>query len=77
MDKHGQKSNYCEHCGDFHDTMREFVCSVRIGESVPDYEFQAFHKEDIKTMKFSDFRGKWLVLMFYPGDFTFVCPTAL
>jgi peroxiredoxin (alkyl hydroperoxide reductase subunit C) len=28
-------------------------------------------------MKFSDFRGKWLVVMFYPGDFTFVCPTEL
>ena len=28
-------------------------------------------------MKFSDFRGKWLVVMFYPADFTFVCPTEL
>lgn len=77
MDKNGQKSTYCEHCGDFHDPLREYVCSVRVGEIVPDYEFQAFHKGDSVTMKFSDFRGKWLILLFYPADFTFVCPTEL
>jgi len=72
-----QKSNYCELCGDFHDPFREYSCSVRIGETVPDYEFEAFHKGEAKKMKFSDFRGKWLVVMFYPADFTFVCPTEL
>ena len=34
-----QKSNYCEHCGDFHDKLGEYVSSVRIGENVPDFEF--------------------------------------
>lgn len=79
MDKNskGQKSNYCEYCGDFHDSMHEYSSAVRIGETIPDYEFEAFQKEEIKTMKFSDFRGKWLVVMFYPADFTFVCPTEL
>jgi len=77
MDKNGQKSNYCEFCGDFHDSMHEYSCAVRIGETIPDYEFEAFHAEEIQTMKFSDFRGKWLVLMFYPADFTFICPTEL
>ena len=77
MNKNGQKSNYCEHCGDFHDVAHEFVSFVRIGETVPDYEFEIYHKDDNKTVKFSDYRGKWLVLMFYPGDFTFVCPTEL
>lgn len=72
-----QKSNYCEECGDFHDAYREYLSSVRIGESIPDYEFEAFQNDEAKTMKFSDFRGKWLVVMFYPGDFTFVCPTEL
>ncbi len=72
-----QKSNYCEYCGDFHDSLHEYMTSVRVGESIPDYEFQAYHKDDIKTMKFSDFRGKWLIIMFYPADFTFVCPTEL
>jgi peroxiredoxin (alkyl hydroperoxide reductase subunit C) len=77
MNKNGQKSNYCEHCGDFHDVAHEFVSFVRIGETVPDYEFEIYHKDDNKTVKFSDYRGKWVVLMFYPGDFTFVCPTEL
>lgn len=72
-----QKSNYCGECGDFHDPFREYRSSVRVGEIVPDYEFEAYHKDDVKMMKFSDFRGKWLVVMFYPADFTFVCPTEL
>jgi len=72
-----QKSNYCSECGDFHDSYREYGSSVRVGEPIPDYEFEAYHKNDVRTMKFSDFRGKWLVVMFYPADFTFVCPTEL
>ncbi|MDB5265789.1 MAG: Peroxiredoxin [Parcubacteria group bacterium] len=73
----GRKSNYCEYCGDFHDSFCEYTCAVRVGEVIPDYEFESFQNEKISTMKFSDFRGKWLVVMFYPGDFTFVCPTEL
>ncbi len=72
-----QKSNYCEHCGDFHDSYREYSSSIRIGETIPDYEFEAFQNNEVKPMKFSDFRGKWLIVMFYPADFTFVCPTEL
>ncbi len=72
------KSNYCEHCGDFHDEMpSEHHCFVRIGGTVPDYEFEAFVGGEAKRMKFSDFRGKWLAVVFYPADFTFVCPTEL
>jgi len=77
MNKNGQKSNYCEACGDFHDMTHEHVSFVQIGETIPDYEFEIYHKDDQKTVKFSDYRGKWLVVMFYPGDFTFVCPTEL
>ena len=50
---------------------------VKVGETVPDMKFEVFHDEKIKNMGFSDFRGKWLVLLFYPADFTFVCPTEL
>lgn len=77
MDKNGKKSNYCEHCGDFHDPMKEYISGVKVGEVVPDYEFEVYHKDAVKTMKFSDFRGKWLTVVFYPADFTFVCPTEL
>ncbi|WP_309493418.1 alkyl hydroperoxide reductase subunit C [Candidatus Hecatella orcuttiae] len=50
---------------------------VRIGEQIPDLEAEAFHNEETKTIKLSDYRGKWLVLVFYPADFTFICPTEL
>lgn len=54
-----------------------FTSMVRIGHPVPDLEFEAFHKEKIQKIRLSDYKGKWLVLFFYPADFTFVCPTEL
>ncbi len=42
-----------------------------------DFERDAYHKGKIIKWKSSDLRGKWLVLFFYPADFTFVCPTEL
>ncbi len=50
---------------------------VRIGEQIPDMEAEAFHDEKITKIRLSDYRGKWLVLIFYPADFTFICPTEL
>ena len=50
---------------------------VKIGQVVPEFEMEAFHNEEIKNIKLSDYKGKWLVLIFYPADFTFVCPTEL
>ncbi|MBT3292677.1 redoxin domain-containing protein [Candidatus Peregrinibacteria bacterium] len=50
---------------------------INIGDTIPDISFEAFHNEDTKTMSLESFRGKWLILLFYPADFTFVCPTEL
>ena len=50
---------------------------LRIGDIVPDIELESYHDNKIKKIKTSDFKGKWLVLLFYPADFTFVCPTEL
>ncbi len=50
---------------------------VKIGSKIPDLEFNVYQNDEIKKFKFSDFKGKWLVLYFYPADFTFVCPTEL
>ncbi len=50
---------------------------IRINEVVPDVECEAYHEDDIKTVNLADFRGKWVALVFYPADFTFVCPTEL
>lgn len=69
--KRDQKSTYCEHCGDFHDAPPgEFASSVRVGELIPDFEFEALHKGAAKPMKLSDLRGKWAALFFYPADFS-------
>ncbi len=57
--------------------MKEFVSQVKVGEVIPDFEFEVYQKDETKAMKFSDFRGKWLVVVFYPADFTFICPTEL
>jgi NADH-dependent peroxiredoxin subunit C len=50
---------------------------VQIGHTVPDFELEVFVDEKIKKVKLSDYKGKWLVVLFYPADFTFVCPTEL
>jgi NADH-dependent peroxiredoxin subunit C len=53
------------------------ILMVQIGEVVEDFKTEVFHDDVIKKIKLSDFKGKWLVLLFYPADFTFVCPTEL
>lgn len=50
---------------------------IKIGQTISDFELEAFQDEQIKKIKLSDYRGKWLVLLFYPADFTFICPTEL
>lgn len=50
---------------------------ITIGQQIPDLPFEYFQNEQFKKAKLSDYQGKWLVLMFYPADFTFVCPTEL
>ena len=49
----------------------------QINDTIQDFTLEAFHNERTKKIKLSDYRGKWLVLLFYPADFTFVCPTEL
>jgi len=48
-----------------------------IGKEVSDFSVQAFHQDDFKTVTKADLVGKWSVFVFYPADFTFVCPTEL
>lgn len=51
------------------------------GQKVPDFELNVYFpdKKDFGKIKFSDIfkKGNWLVLFFYPADYTFVCPTEL
>ena len=50
---------------------------ININEKLADFEVEAYHQDKIKPIKSVDYRGKWLVIFFYPADFTFVCPTEL
>lgn len=46
---------------------------ARVGKSAPDFEAPAYVAgEGFKNVKLSEYQGKWVVLCFYPGDFTFV-----
>ena len=51
--------------------------AVRVQQEVPDFTATAVIGSEFKEIKLSDFRGKYVVLFFYPLDFTFVCPTEL
>jgi len=48
-----------------------------IGSSLPDLTLDAFQNEDIKKTALKELNKNWLILFFYPADFTFVCPTEL
>ncbi len=45
---------------------------ARVGHPAPDFEVNAYVEGGFKNVKLSDYKGKWVVLCFYPGDFTFV-----
>ena len=46
---------------------------ARVGKEAIDFEASAFIAgEGFKPVKLSDYKGKWIILCFYPGDFTFV-----
>lgn len=48
-----------------------------VGRKAPDFEAECVVKGEFKKIKLSDYKGKWVVLFFYPLDFTFVCPTEI
>jgi peroxiredoxin (alkyl hydroperoxide reductase subunit C) len=45
---------------------------ARVGKTAPDFELNAYFDGGFKNIKLSDYKGKWIVICFYPGDFTFV-----
>jgi len=50
---------------------------VMVGEEAPDFNTEAYVKGNFKKVSLKDYKGKWVVLFFYPLDFTFVCPTEI
>ncbi len=52
--------------------LREGHNMIKVGKPAPDFVAPAYHKGEFTEEKLSDHLGKWVVLCFYPGDFTFV-----
>jgi len=52
---------------------------AKVGKPAPDFDLPSTKNIDTlaENVKLSDYKGKWLILLFYPLDFTFVCPTEL
>ena len=50
---------------------------LAVGDKIADFKFKYYQDGKFQEGKISDYSGKWLVLFFYPADFTFICPTEL
>ncbi len=45
---------------------------AKVGKPAPDFELTGYLDGGFKNFRLSDYKGKWIVVCFYPGDFTFV-----
>lgn len=57
--------------------MEENFEQLSIGSLAPNFKAQAFHDGKIIDVSLEDYKGKWVIMFFYPADFTFICPTEL
>lgn len=48
------------------------LMTAKVGKPAPDFEASAYFEGGFKNIRLSDYKGHWVVLCFYPGDFTFV-----
>ncbi len=53
-------------------TTTEKRTMIQVGKKAPDFTAPGYHKGTFTNIKLSDYLGKWVLLCFYPGDFTFV-----
>lgn len=54
-------------------TQKEVIMqTARVGGKAPDFQAPAYYQGKFTTVKLSDFPNKWILVCFYPGDFTFV-----
>ena len=51
---------------------KEVSSMIKVGKKAPDFAAPAYHQGKFVSVKLSEYLGKWVVLCFYPGDFTFV-----
>jgi len=50
---------------------------VTIGDKAPDFALQGYVGDDVKTFKLQNYKNKWIVLFFYPSDFSGLCSTEI
>jgi len=53
---------------------------LKLNQAAPEFTVASYQKkleDDYKEVSLKDYKGKWVVLFFYPRDFTFVCPTEI
>lgn len=51
---------------------KEEISMLKVGKPAPDFTLSGYYKGEFRSFKLSEFKGKWVLLCFYPGDFTFV-----
>lgn len=73
----GDDTDSCACCGDEEMAYDGVNANAEVGEPIADFVIDAYHDGKIQNGFLSDFAGKWVVLFFYPADFSFVCPTEL
>jgi len=57
--------------------MEDYFEVAQVGKPAPLFTAPALVGDKIQEVNLKDYRGQWVMLFFYPGDFTFVCPTEL
>jgi peroxiredoxin (alkyl hydroperoxide reductase subunit C) len=53
-------------------SIKEVKTMITVGKKAPDFTAPAYHKGKFISVQLSEYLGKWVILCFYPGDFTFV-----
>jgi hypothetical protein len=48
------------------------MVQARVGKPAPDFQAPSYYQGKFSSVKLSDYLGKWVLVCFYPGDFTFV-----
>lgn len=59
------------------DRIQQMSKTAKVGEPAPAFKVEAVTGSEVKTVNLGDYHGKWLVLFFYPADFSFICPTEI
>jgi peroxiredoxin 2/4 len=68
----------CACCGMGDEMDMDYGFGPQVGQPAPVFDdLTTYHQGEFKKASLSDYAGKWLVLFFYPRDFTFICPTEI